>query len=167
MAYIQGEVRGQQALFPSTLDELIPPDHVCRVIEAFVAKLDVAALGFVRAEPAETGRPGYDPRDLLKLYLYGYLQQVRSSRRWVTRHLHEGALQRMNQRATAKLMRLRRCTVERPFAVLKHVILGNARFLLRGGDGAQIEISLATLAYNLKTMIQVLGGYKLARALAD
>src|SRR5256885_3586857 len=81
MAYIQGEARGQQALFPSTLDDLIPTDHVCRVIEAFVAKLDVAALGFVRAEPAETGRPGYDPRDLLKLYLYGYLRQARSSRR--------------------------------------------------------------------------------------
>lgn len=61
----------------------------------------------------------------------------------------------MNERATAQLMRLRRCTVERPSAVLKHVILGNARFLLRGRDGAQIEISLATLAYNLKTMIQV------------
>jgi transposase len=81
LAYIQGEARGQQALFPSTLDDLIPRDHVCRVIKAFVAKLDVAALGFVRAEPAETGRSGYDPRDLLKLYLYGYLQQVRSSRR--------------------------------------------------------------------------------------
>lgn len=81
MAYIQGEYRGQRALFPSTLDDLIPADHVCRVIEAFVAKLDVARLGFVRAEPAETGRPGYDPRDLLKLYLYGYLQQIRSSRR--------------------------------------------------------------------------------------
>lgn len=441
MAYIQGEAREQQALFPSTLDEMIPADHVCRVIEAFVAKLDVAALGFVRAEPAETGRPGYDPRDLLKLYLYGYLQQVRSSRRleaegrrnveimwllgrltpdyksiaefrrvhraavtavgaelvriarqvglvkgewvaidgskfravssaqmvrereavkryldqlenadqqdeviideravaaaleklkndpepearfmrmanghapaynvqtavdaehaiivaqqvtteandqrsllpmaeaakqalgtpetlnvvadagysngeqaercesqgivphaptnrainnqgdgtlfdrrlfvydektdtfrcpagqtlvrrqlsrkdrcvmyaaeaqvcgacamknrctstsrrWITRHLHEGALQRMNERATAGLMRLRRCTAERPFAVLKHVILGNARFLLRGRDGAQIEISLATLAYNLKTMIHVLGANKLARVLA-
>jgi transposase len=51
------------------------------VIEAFVGRLDMAALGFERAEPAETGRPGYDPRDLLKLYLYGYLQQIRSSRR--------------------------------------------------------------------------------------
>jgi transposase len=81
LAYIQGEARGQQALFPSTLDELIPADHVCRVIEAFVGKLDMEGLGFLRAEPAETGRPGYDPRDLLKLYLYGYLQQVRSSRR--------------------------------------------------------------------------------------
>src|SRR5262249_43489006 len=66
---------------PSTLDELIPADHVCRVIEALVAKLDVAALGFVRAEPAETGRPGYDPRDRRKLYRYGSLQPVRSSRR--------------------------------------------------------------------------------------
>jgi transposase len=68
-------------MFPVTLDELIPGDHMCRVIEAFVDRLDMAKLGFVRAEPADTGRPGYDPRDLLKLYLYGYLQQVRSSRR--------------------------------------------------------------------------------------
>jgi len=442
LAYIQGEARGPQALFPSTLDELIPADHVCRVIEALVAKLDVAALGFVRAEPGETGRPGYDPRDRRKLYRYGSLQPVRSSRRleaecrrnvegrwrlgrrmpdyksiaefrrlqheamtaagaewvrrarqvgwvqgewvasegskfravssapavrereavqryldqwekadpqdevtmderalaaaleklnndpepearfmrrtngyapaynvqtavdaehaimvaqqvtteaadnrsllpmakaakqalgtpvtlpvvadagysngeqaepcesqgivphgpsnraihhqgdgtrfdrrlfvydektdpfrcpagqilnrkqlsckdrcvmyaaeaqvcgaramknrctstprrWITRHRHEGALQRMNQRATAQRMRLRRCTVERPFAVLKHVILGNARFLLRGRDGAQTEISLATLAYNLKTMFHALGGYKLRSALAN
>jgi transposase len=68
-------------MFPVTLDELIPGDHMCRVIEAFVNRLDLVKLGFVRAEPADTGRPGYDPRDLLKLYLYGYLQQVRSSRR--------------------------------------------------------------------------------------
>jgi transposase len=441
LAYIQGEARGQHALFPSTLEDLVPADHVCRVIEAFVGKLDVDALGFVRAEPAETGRPGYDPRDLLKLYLYGYLHQVRSSRRleaecrrnvevmwllgrlapdyksiaefrrmhrdavsragaelvrlarqvglvkgeWVAidgskfhavssasavrerealkryleqvdaadeqeqvvidpagvaaaleqlkrdaepeagfmrttngiapaynvqtavdaehglivaqqvtteatdnrsllpmaaaakealgeperlnviadagysngeqaaqceaqgilphvpanravnnkgdgtlfdrtlfvydektdtfrcpankrlsrkqvlkhkkvvqyaasvedcsqcalkqqcttahrrylkRHLHDGALQRMNQRATAELMRLRRCIVERPFALLKWVIFGHPRFLLRGLSGAQAEISLAAMAYNLKTMIRVLGGSKLADLLA-
>jgi transposase len=442
LAYIQGEARAQHTLFPLTLDELIPADHVCRVIEAFVGKLDMAALGFVRAEPAETGRPGYDPRDLLKLYLYGYLHQLRSSRRleaecrrnvelmwllgrlvpdyksiaefrrmhreavtavggelvrlarqvglvrgqWVAidgskfravssaaavrereavkayleqlesaderdevvidasavaaaleklnhdpepearfmrmahgnpapaynvqtavdaehglivaqqvtteatdnrsllpmaeaakqalgapetlnvvadagysngeqaeqceaggilphvpanrsinsqgdgtlfdrtrflydektdtfrcpaqqtlprkqvlsrkksvlyaapvetcsrcplkpqctsttrrfvqRHVHEGALQRMNQRATVKAMRLRRCTVERPFALLKYVIFGHPRFLLRGLGGAQTETSLATLAYNLKTMITTLGGASLARALA-
>jgi len=81
MGFIQGEDRGQGTLFPATLEELIPDDHLCRVIEAFVGRLDMAALGFERAEPAETGRPGYDPRDLLKLYLYGYLQQIRSSRR--------------------------------------------------------------------------------------
>ena len=68
-------------MFPVTLDELIPEDHVCRVIDAFVDRLDMAGLGFERAEPAETGRPGYNPRDLWKLYLYGYLQQIRSSRR--------------------------------------------------------------------------------------
>jgi transposase len=81
MGFIQGEDRGQGTLFPVTLDELIPEDHVCHVIEAFVDRLDMSSLGFVRAEAAETGRPGYDPRDLLKLYLYGYLQQIRSSRR--------------------------------------------------------------------------------------
>jgi transposase len=81
MGFIQGEDRGQGTLFPVTLDGLIPEDHLCRVIEAFVGRLDMGALGFERSEPAETGRPGYDPRDLLKLYLYGYLQQIRSSRR--------------------------------------------------------------------------------------
>lgn len=81
MGFVQGEGRTQGTLFPVCLEELIPDDHVCRVIDVFVDRLDMAALGFERAEAAETGRPGYDPRDLLKLYLYGYLQQIRSSRR--------------------------------------------------------------------------------------
>src|SRR2546426_7591014 len=81
MGFVQGEGRTQGSLFPVTLEELIPDDHVCRVIDAFVDRLDMAGLGFERAEAADTGRPGYDPRDLLKLYLYGYLQQIRSSRR--------------------------------------------------------------------------------------
>ena len=81
MGFIQGEGRTQGTLFPVVLDDLVPGDHVCRVIDAFVARLEMSELGFERSEPAETGRPGYDPRDLLKLYLYGYLQQIRSSRR--------------------------------------------------------------------------------------
>ena len=81
MAYIAGEGRTQGTLFPVTLDDLIPADHACRVIDAFVDKLPMSQLGFERAEAADTGRPGYDPRDLLKLYLYGYLNQIRSSRR--------------------------------------------------------------------------------------
>lgn len=81
MGYIQGVGRTQGTLFPVTLEELIPGDHVCRVIDAFVSRLGMEELGFVRAEAADTGRPGYDPRDLLKLYLYGYLHQIRSSRR--------------------------------------------------------------------------------------
>jgi transposase len=81
MGFIEGEARTQGTLFPETLEEFIPEEHFCRVIDAFVDRLDMQELGFVRAEAAETGRPGYDPRDLLKLYLYGYLQQIRSSRR--------------------------------------------------------------------------------------
>ena len=81
MGYVQGESRDQGALFPVSLDELVPSDHLCRVIDAFVARLDLSELGFAKATPAATGRPPYDPADLLKLYVYGYLQQVRSSRR--------------------------------------------------------------------------------------
>jgi transposase len=81
MGYVSGQSRGQGALFPVVLDDLMPEDHPVRVIEAFVAELDLAQLGFAKAEPAATGRPPYDPGDLLRLYLYGYLNQVRSSRR--------------------------------------------------------------------------------------
>ena len=84
----------------------------------------------------------------------------------ISRHLHEDTLQKMNRRATAALMRLRRCTVERPFALLKWVIFGNPRFLLRGLAGAQVEASLATIAYNLKTMLHVLGGSKMREGMA-
>jgi transposase len=62
MGYIRGEAREQVTMFPVTLDELLPADHLCRVIEAFVNRLEMEKLGFVRAEPAETGRPGYDPQ---------------------------------------------------------------------------------------------------------
>jgi transposase len=67
MGYIQGDGRSQGTLFPVVLDDLIPADHLCRVIDAFVDGLSMAELSFERAEAAETGRSGYDPRDLLKL----------------------------------------------------------------------------------------------------
>lgn len=81
MAFVRGDDRGQSALFPLSLDELVPAEHVCRVIDAFVRRLPLSGLGFAKAQPKATGRPPYDPADLLKLYLYGYLNQVRSSRR--------------------------------------------------------------------------------------
>lgn len=81
MGFVRGEDRQQNALFPVSLDEMVPSDHACRVIDAFVRHLPLAALGFGKATPKATGRPPYDPADLLKLYLYGYLHQVRSSRR--------------------------------------------------------------------------------------
>ncbi len=65
MGFIEGEGRTQGTLFPVTLEELIPEDHVCRILDAFVDRLNMQELGFQRAEAAETGRPGYDPRDLL------------------------------------------------------------------------------------------------------
>jgi len=81
MSYVKGEAPGQSSLFPVSLDELIPSDHVVRVIAAYVAHVDLAALGFAAAVTKATGRPPYDPADLLKLYLYGYLHRIRSSRR--------------------------------------------------------------------------------------
>lgn len=81
MAYIRGEAVGQSSLFPVSLEELIPDDHIVRVIDAYVAKIDLVVVGFAKAQAKVTGRPPYDPADLLKLYLYGYFQQIRSSRR--------------------------------------------------------------------------------------
>ena len=81
MSYVKGEAPGQTSLFPLSLDELIPEEHLVRVISAYVSHLDLPALGFTKTSPKRTGRPPYDPADLLKLYLYGYLHRIRSSRR--------------------------------------------------------------------------------------
>jgi len=81
MSYIAGTDRQQVLLFPETVEDYIAPDNPVRFLDAFVANLDLQALGFVHATPAPTGRPPYHPGDLLKLYLYGYLHRVRSSRR--------------------------------------------------------------------------------------
>ncbi len=81
MGYVRREAKGQATLFPVSLDELIASEHVCRVIEASVAQLDLVALGFSKAQPSVTGRPAYDPADPLKLHLCGCLHQVRCSRR--------------------------------------------------------------------------------------
>lgn len=78
--HIKGQSRHQGTLFPERLDELIGEDNPVRVIDAFVDHLDLRALGFAKAQSEATGRPPYDPADLLKLYLYGYLHRVRSSR---------------------------------------------------------------------------------------
>jgi len=83
MAYIKGNSRNQVTLLPDCLDDYVSADNYVRVVDAFVDSLDVAALGF-KAEPAIEGRPGYDPRDMLKLYIYGYINKIRSSRRLQT-----------------------------------------------------------------------------------
>jgi len=81
MRHIQGESRQQSTLFPESLDEYVRADNPVRVIDAFIDLLDMAALGFTQASTKETGRKPYHPADLLKLYTYGYLNQVRSTRR--------------------------------------------------------------------------------------
>jgi len=79
MGYIQGDDRRQQFLLPPSIDEYVDESSPVRVLDAFVDGLDLEALSFTRSTPASTGRPGYDPRDLLKLYVYGYANQIRSS----------------------------------------------------------------------------------------
>lgn len=99
MTHIVGQDRSQTLLLPESLDDYVGPDNPVRFIEAFVDGLDLAAAGFGRVRPKQTGRPGYAAADLLKLYIYGYLNRIRSSRRleaethrnveviWLLRHL--------------------------------------------------------------------------------
>ncbi len=99
MTHILGHDRSQLLLLPEAVDDYVGADNPVRFIEAFVDELNLAALGFVGTVPKATGRPGYAPADLLKLYIYGYLNRVRSSRRleaethrnieviWLLRHL--------------------------------------------------------------------------------
>jgi transposase len=79
--FVEGSDRRQVTLLPECLDDYIADDNPVRVVEAFVEELDLEALGFARAAPALTGRPAYHPSVLLKIYIYGYLNRVASSRR--------------------------------------------------------------------------------------
>lgn len=81
MKHIQGTERDQLLLLPDAVEDYVGPDNPVRFIDAFVDQMDLAEAGFARVTPEVRGRPGYDPADLLKLYIYGYLNRVRSSRR--------------------------------------------------------------------------------------
>jgi transposase len=97
--FIEGQDRGQGSLLPEHLDDYVAEDNPVRVVDVFVDELDLARLGFGRVQPAKTGRPAYHPAVLLKLYIYGYLNRIQSSRRlereaqrnvelmWLTRRL--------------------------------------------------------------------------------
>jgi transposase len=99
MTHIVGHDRAQMLLLPESLEDYVGSENPVRFIDAFVNDLDLAAAGLLRVTSKATGRPGYDPKDLLKLYIYGYLNRVRSSRRleaethrnleviWLVRHL--------------------------------------------------------------------------------
>jgi transposase len=97
--FVEGSDRGQTTLFPACLDNWIDEDNPVRVIDAVVESIDLGGLGFDGVVPEATGRPAYHPSVLLKLYIYGYLNRVQSSRRlereagrnvevmWLTRRL--------------------------------------------------------------------------------
>ena len=79
--FIQGENRTQVTLLPESLDDYVTDTNPVRVVDVFVGELDLGKLGFEGVVPAETGRPAYHPADLLKIYIYGYLNRIQSSRR--------------------------------------------------------------------------------------
>ena len=81
MAYVEGQDRNQIMLLPESVEDLVTEDNPVRAIDAFVDGLDMNKLGFAQAEPSVMGRPAYNPRDLLKLYIYGYFNKIRSSRK--------------------------------------------------------------------------------------
>ena len=99
VGFVAGTDRGQITLFPARLDDYVVEDNPVRAVDVFVDNLDLGKLGFIRVQPLDMGRPGYDPRMMLKLYIYGYLNRVPSSRRlerecqrnieviWLTGHL--------------------------------------------------------------------------------
>src|SRR5437762_8154372 len=79
--FVVGEDRSQSTLFPERLEDYLSEDNPVRAIDVFVDELDLAGLGFGGVEPEATGRPAYHPATLLKIYLYGYLNRIQSSRR--------------------------------------------------------------------------------------
>ncbi|CAM2159084.1 protein of unknown function (plasmid) [Pararobbsia alpina] len=99
--FVEGDDRKQVALLPECVDDYIGEDNPVRVVDVFVDELDLASLGFEGASPASTGRPSYHPAVMLKIYIYGYLNRIASSRRlerecqrnvelmWLTGHSRE------------------------------------------------------------------------------
>ena len=79
--FVEGEDRSQQALLPANLEDYIDEENPARVVDAFIDELDLAELGFEGVQPKATGRTAYHPSTLLKIYLYGYLNSIQSSRR--------------------------------------------------------------------------------------
>src|SRR3712207_3724322 len=79
--FVEGEDRRQTTLLPDCIEDYVSEENPVRVVEAFVAALDLAELGFEGVVPERTGRPSYHPTTLLKLYVYGYLNRIQSSRR--------------------------------------------------------------------------------------
>ena len=158
--FVEGQDRRHSWLLPSSLDDYVTADIPVRVVEAFIDELDLGALGFTRFEAAATGRPAYDPATLLKLYLYGYLNRVPSTEKferfksWKHKTVLEAMQRRLDDMPDA--MAVRRAAVEHVFGTLE-AWMSSTLFLTKGLKGVRTEMSLATLAYNMKRMIRLFG----------
>src|SRR3954454_2442408 len=106
--FIEGEDRMQPALLPHCLEDYVDEENPVRVIEAFIDELDLAALGFSGMTPAATGRTAYHPSTLLKIYLYGYLNRIQSSRRLEARSAAQCRVDVADRAAGARLQDDRR-----------------------------------------------------------
>ena len=98
--YINGTSRTQSILFPESLDEYIQADNPVRVVDLYIDSLDLQELGFQRSVPSHTGRPGYSPAMMLKLYIYGYLNRIQASRRLERESQRNVELMWLTQRLT-------------------------------------------------------------------
>src|ERR1700694_4844506 len=216
--FVQGADRQQTTLLPECLDDWIDESNSIRAVDVFVEALDLRDLGFEGVDPAATGRPAYHPSPMLKLYIYGYLNRVQSSRRlereagrnvevmwltgrlapdhktiadfrkdngpaikkvyvtkacrtcrfkdqcttsnerrvkrWEHEHVVEAAQTRLAQHPSA--MRVRRETVEHPFATLK-MRIGATHFLMKRLPNVATEMALNVLSYNLTRVLNIVG----------
>jgi hypothetical protein len=154
MMYIAGHDRSQLLLLPEAVDDYVGPDNPVRFIDAFVDGLDLAASSFSRVEPKVTGRPGYAPADLLKLYIYGYLNRVRSSRRleaethrnieviWLLRHLKPDFKPSLTSGATTA-MPSAKCSVNLCCCVANWTCLAESCWMARGSRQSTTKIAIS------------------------
>ena len=142
LAYLPGVEPTQAVLLPGVLADDVGAAHPVRFLDAFVAHLDLAALGFQRAVPADTGRPGYDPGDRRRLYLYGYLPRIRSSRRLEQEAQRKVELRWLLRRLTPDFKTLadfRRDHPQAPTGVGREFLLVCKRLDLFGGELRAID----------------------------
>src|SRR6266536_2830159 len=142
MNYIAGRDRGEALLLPDVLDDYITAENPVRFSDAFAGQLDLSKAGFTNAQLNETGRPPYDPGDLLRLYLYGYLNRVRSSRgleREATRNLELIWLLRKLRPDFKTIADFRRDNGKAIKAVCREFILLCRKLELFGGELVAID----------------------------
>lgn len=166
MSFIEGTARNQAHLRPPCVDDYVGTDTPVRVVDAFVDSLDLIELGFTRAISASTGRPGYHPGDMLRLYIWGYLNQVRSSRH----------LERASKRDLEAMWLIRQLAPDyRTIAAFRHdhpdaIVAASAAFVLFCREqnlvGGQSVALAGTKMQAVASSKNIAGAERLARDIA-